>query len=125
MFDFSPLCVFKCAFKLPALEDAYSHWLHLFDFSPHCVFSHVSSNGLLEHVGFCYHFGKKLHVSLSDGGDRSISWTAMVSTDHFLPSRAELHSRAAEQQSCRAEKSRAAQQRRRAADPNVGRRCQG
>ena len=62
------------------------------------MFSHVSSNGLLEHVGFCYHFGKKLHVSLSDGGDRSISWTAMVSTDHFLPSRAELHSRGAELQ---------------------------
>ena len=34
LFDFSPLCVFKCVFKLSAREEAYSHWLHLFDFSP-------------------------------------------------------------------------------------------
>ena len=38
LFDFSPLCVFKCLLKLPAWEDAKSHWLHLFGFSPLCVF---------------------------------------------------------------------------------------
>ena len=29
LFYFSPLCVFKCALKLLAQEDVYSHWLHL------------------------------------------------------------------------------------------------
>ena len=38
LFDFSPLCVFKCFLKVPASADAYSHWLHLFGFSPLCVF---------------------------------------------------------------------------------------
>ena len=33
-----PVWVFKCLFKLPAREDANSHWLHLFDCSPVCVF---------------------------------------------------------------------------------------
>ena len=37
-FDFSPLCVFKCIFKWPDWTDAKSHWLHLLDFSPLCVF---------------------------------------------------------------------------------------
>ena len=41
LFCFSPLCVFKCALKWPAWEDAYSHWLHLFDFFPLCVFKCV------------------------------------------------------------------------------------
>ena len=40
MFDFSPLCVFKCLLKLLGSEHAYSHWLHLFDFSPLCVFKY-------------------------------------------------------------------------------------
>ena len=31
-------CVFMCVLKLPARDDAQSHWLHLFDFSPVCVF---------------------------------------------------------------------------------------
>ena len=38
LLDFSPLCIFKCHFKLPACVDAKSHWLHLFDFSPRFVF---------------------------------------------------------------------------------------
>ena len=38
LLDFSPLCIFKCHFKLPACVDAKSHWLYLFDFSPKCVF---------------------------------------------------------------------------------------
>ena len=29
LFDISPPCIFKCAFKLPFLVEAYSHWLHL------------------------------------------------------------------------------------------------
>ena len=37
LFDFSPLCVFRCALKLPAGEEVNSHWLHLFDFFPLCV----------------------------------------------------------------------------------------
>ena len=41
LFDFSPLCIFKCFLKSPASEDAYSHWLHLLDFSPLCVFKCV------------------------------------------------------------------------------------
>ena len=41
LFDFSPLCVFKCVFKLPVVEDAKSHWLHLFSFSALCVFKCV------------------------------------------------------------------------------------
>ena len=32
------LCVFKCLIKLPALEDAKSHWLRLFDCSLLCIF---------------------------------------------------------------------------------------
>ena len=40
-FTFSPLCVFECLFKLPACEDAKSHWLHLIEFSPVCVFKCV------------------------------------------------------------------------------------
>ena len=39
LLDFSPLCIFKCHFKLPACVDAKSHWLHLFDFSPLCIFN--------------------------------------------------------------------------------------
>ena len=38
LLDFSPLCIFKCHFTLPACVDAKSHWLHLFDFSPRFVF---------------------------------------------------------------------------------------
>ena len=38
LFDFSPLCVFKCLFKAFAQEDAKSHWLHLLNFSPLCIF---------------------------------------------------------------------------------------
>ena len=38
LFDFFPLCVFECVLKLPAQEDAKSHWLHLFDFSLLCLF---------------------------------------------------------------------------------------
>ena len=38
LFDFSPLCFFKCVLKSPAPEEALSHWQHLFDFSPLCVF---------------------------------------------------------------------------------------
>ena len=41
LFVFSPLCVFKCVLKWPASEDAQSHWLHLFDFSPLCLFKYV------------------------------------------------------------------------------------
>ena len=37
LFDFSPLCVFKCFLKVTAWIDAKSHWLHLFEFSPLCV----------------------------------------------------------------------------------------
>ena len=37
-FYFSPLCVFKCVLKWPAWQEAKLHWLHLFDFSPLCVF---------------------------------------------------------------------------------------
>ena len=37
LFDFSPLCVFKCFLKETAWIDAKSHWLHLFEFSPLCV----------------------------------------------------------------------------------------
>ena len=33
----SPVCVFKCLFKLPPSEIALSHWLHLFDYSL-CIF---------------------------------------------------------------------------------------
>ena len=36
LFDFSPMCIFKCVFKLLALADAKAHWLHLFDFSSLC-----------------------------------------------------------------------------------------
>ena len=76
LFGFSPLCVFKCALKASALEEAQSHSLHLFDFFRalsnvssnglyvkmnshidctyltflHCAFSNVSSNGLSERV---------------------------------------------------------------------------
>ena len=32
------MCFFKCVLKLPAWEDAKSHWLHLFCFSPLCIF---------------------------------------------------------------------------------------
>ena len=32
LFDFSPLCIFKCVLKSPAWTDAKSHRLHLFDF---------------------------------------------------------------------------------------------
>ena len=38
MFNFSPLCVFKCILKFPSWLEAKSHWLHLFGFSPLCVF---------------------------------------------------------------------------------------
>ena len=44
-----------CVLKVPAQEDAKSHWLHLFDFSPLCIHIYVSSNGLPEwmqsHIG--------------------------------------------------------------------------
>ena len=33
LFDFSPLCVFKCVLKCSLREEAKSHWLHLFNFS--------------------------------------------------------------------------------------------
>ena len=29
LFDFSPLCMFKCALKWPARDEVYPHWLHL------------------------------------------------------------------------------------------------
>ena len=32
------VCVFKCVLKLPGWEDAKSQRLHLFDFSPLCIF---------------------------------------------------------------------------------------
>ena len=35
---FSPLCVFKCVFKLFAPMDVYWHWLHCFAFSQRCIF---------------------------------------------------------------------------------------
>ena len=38
LFNFSPLCVFKCVLKLLAWEDTESHWLHLLDFSFQCIF---------------------------------------------------------------------------------------
>ena len=49
LFDFSPLCVFKCFLELLASENTKSHWLHLFNFpnvwksslshfSPLCIF---------------------------------------------------------------------------------------
>ena len=38
LFDVSPLCIIMCLLKWPAWEDAKSHWLHLFDFSRLCVF---------------------------------------------------------------------------------------
>ena len=34
-------CPFLCLFRPPASNDAQSHWLHLFDFSPLCVFKCV------------------------------------------------------------------------------------
>ena len=41
LFDFSPPCVFKCAFKLAFIVETYSHWLHLFDFFPLCILTFV------------------------------------------------------------------------------------
>ena len=50
LFGFSPLCVFKCVLKLPAWEDAKSHWLHLNDFSLVCVFKCVLKALASEHA---------------------------------------------------------------------------
>ena len=41
LFDFSPLCVFKCLLKLPAWTDAKSRCLQFFNFSPLCIFKCV------------------------------------------------------------------------------------
>ena len=53
---FSGFLYSMCVLKLPAREDAKSHWLHLFGFFLHCAFSCVSSNGLPErmqsHIGY-------------------------------------------------------------------------
>ena len=32
LFDFSPLCIFKCLLKTPTQEEVNSHWLHLWAF---------------------------------------------------------------------------------------------
>ena len=44
LFDLSPLCDFICLPKWPALEDAKSHWLHLFHFSPLMIMFIVMTN---------------------------------------------------------------------------------
>ena len=49
-FYFSPLCVLKCALKLPARDESKSHWLHLFGFSPLCVFKCLLKLNAWEHV---------------------------------------------------------------------------
>ena len=38
IYDFFPLCIFKCLLKVPASEEANPHWLHLCNFPPMCVF---------------------------------------------------------------------------------------
>ena len=53
--DFLSLCIFICALKALAQEDAYSHWLHLFVFLCYTffsflfVFSYVSSKNHSTH----------------------------------------------------------------------------
>ena len=55
MYDFSPLCIFKCFLKSPASEDASSHIGCICLIFLHCAFSDVSSNRLPEkmhsHIG--------------------------------------------------------------------------
>ena len=53
-----PTCVFKCALKLPASDDAKSHWLHLFIFL-HCMFwmlSHIvwTKWSIITHVAWLH-----------------------------------------------------------------------
>ena len=50
LFDFSPLCVFKCWLKDLGSEQAKSHWLHLFDFSSLCVFKCIIKLLASEHA---------------------------------------------------------------------------
>ena len=50
MFDFSPVCVFKCFLKMSEQEDLKSHWLYLYDFPPvyiRCVLKSVTLSGYL------------------------------------------------------------------------------
>ena len=65
LFDFSPLCVFMCFFKLTAWEDAKSHWLRLFDFSPLMIMFIVMT---------IFFFLGSLFISPSNRGN-SINWS--------------------------------------------------
>ena len=95
----SPPCVFKYALKLLALEDSYSHWLHLFDFSLsnrllvrmqsnillHCAFSNVSSNHLpvrmQNHIGcICLIF---LHYAFSNVSSNCLPEKRHYHTDYI------------------------------------------
>ena len=44
LFGFSPVCVFKCPFKSPALEEEKSCWLQWVDFSPVWVLNESSNS---------------------------------------------------------------------------------
>ena len=44
LFGFSPVCVFKCPFKSPALEEEKSCWLQRVDFSPVWVLNESSNS---------------------------------------------------------------------------------
>ena len=41
MLGFSPVFIFKCAFKAPKVRQAELHWLHLFNLFSLCVFKCV------------------------------------------------------------------------------------
>ena len=50
MFNFSPLCVFKCVLKLRSLEKRHSHTGYICFTFLHCAFLNVSLNGLHENM---------------------------------------------------------------------------
>ena len=72
-FKLSPLWVFKCLFRLPAREDAKSHWLHFFTFL-HCAFLNGLPKRMQSRIGcICLAFllsacsnasSKRLHKKL-------------------------------------------------------------
>ena len=74
---FSPLCAIQCVLKLPVWDDAKSHPLHLIDFSPLCIFKCAFKQLELYEVVFFsrwqrqIYFGKLPHSCQFFGGSSS------------------------------------------------------
>ena len=71
------LVVFKCVFKRPPQEGAWSHWLHLFDFSSLCVFKGLLISPGWEdalHIHNGYINLIRLRCVFLDGPSKGLPW---------------------------------------------------